>query len=153
MKVIIQLLALFILISGNLLAKERIRVLILDGQNNHDWQSTTDSLQASLKATNRFALEVETAPQKKSIKGIRAPKADAPMYLKDFYQNFRSIQKTADEKNKQANDYAWKNWNPFKRKHQAIVLNYNGREWTQETKESAVEFVREGRRPCPRTCS
>ena len=93
MKVIIQTLVLFILISGNLLAKEHIRVLIVDGQNNHDWQSTTDCLQATLKATNRFALEVETAPQSKSIKGIRGPKADAPMYLKDFYQNFRSIQK------------------------------------------------------------
>ena len=34
--------------------------------------------------------------------------------------------------------------NPFTGRHQAIVLNYNGREWTQETKESAVEFVREG---------
>ena len=119
MKVIIQLLALYVLISGNLLAKERIRVLIVDGQNNHDWQSTTDSLQATLKATNRFALEVEIAPQSKSIKGIRGPKADAPMYLREFYQNFRSIQKTADKKNTRANDSAWKKWNPFKGKHQA----------------------------------
>ena len=35
-------------------------------------------------------------------------------------------------------------WNPFQGKHQAIVLNYNGREWTQKTKEAAVKFVREG---------
>ena len=126
------------------LASETIPVLIVDGQNNHDWQSTTDSLHATLRATNRFAVEVETAPQTQSIKGIRGPKADAAKYLKDSYQNFRSAQKTADEKNKQANDSAWKNWNPFKGDHEAVVLNYNGREWAQETKESAVEFVREG---------
>ena len=79
-----------------------IPVLIVDGQNNHDWQSTTDSILATLNATNRFAVEVETAPQTQSIKGIRGPKADAPEYLKNSYQDFRSAQKTADEKNKLA---------------------------------------------------
>ena len=123
---------------------EKIPVLIIDGQNNHDWISTTDSLHATLQATQRFAVEVETAPQSKSIKGIRGPKADAAKYLKDSYQTFRSIQKTANEKNKLANDSAWKKWNPFKGGHEAVVLNYNGREWAQETKESAVQFVREG---------
>ena len=123
---------------------EKIPVLIIDGQNNHDWISTTDSLHATLQATQRFAVEVETAPQSKSIKGIRGPKTDAARYLKDSYQTFRSVQKTADEKNKLANDSAWKKWNPFKGDHEAVVLNYNGREWAQETKESAVQFVREG---------
>ena len=121
-----------------------IPVLIVDGQNNHDWQSTTDSLQATLKATKRFAVEVETAPKTKSIKGIRAPKAESPDYLKDSYQRFRSVLQTAEKKNKEYDEAAWKNWNPFKGQHQAVVLNYNGREWAQETKESAVEFVREG---------
>ena len=121
----------------------QIPVLIVDGQNNHDWQSTTDSLHATLQATNRFAVEVETAPQTQSIKGIRGPKTDAAKYLKDSYQNFRSVQKTADEKNKQANDLHGK-IGIRSREHQAVVLNYNGREWAQQTKESAVEFVREG---------
>jgi type 1 glutamine amidotransferase/mono/diheme cytochrome c family protein/glucose/arabinose dehydrogenase len=121
-----------------------IPVLIVDGQNNHDWQSTTDSLHATLKATNRFAVEVETAPETKSIKGIRAPKADAPEHLKESYQNFRSVQQAAEKKNKEVDESAWKNWNPFTGQHQAVVLNYNGREWTQETKESLVRYVREG---------
>ena len=60
----------------------QIPVLIVDGQNNHDWQSTTDSLHATLQATNRFAVEVETAPQTQSIKGIRAPKRMRPSTLK-----------------------------------------------------------------------
>ena len=141
---LISYLAILSLGSLSTRGSERIPVLIVDGQNNHDWISTTDSLHATLQATGRFDLEVETAPQNQSIKGIRAPKADAPQYLKDFHQDFRSAQKTADEKNKRANDEAWKNWNPFKGPHQAVVLNYNGREWAQETKESAVQFVHEG---------
>ena len=126
---LISYLAILSLGSLSTRGSERIPVLIVDGQNNHDWISTTDSLHATLQATGRFDLEVETAPQNQSIKGIRAPKADAPQYLKDFHQDFRSVQKTADEKNKRANDEAWKNWNPFKGPHQAVVLNYNGREW------------------------
>ena len=121
-----------------------IPVLIVDGQNNHDWQSTTDSLHATLKATNRFAVEVETAPQTKSVKGVRAPKADAPQHLKESYLNFRSIQQASEKKNKEVDESAWKNWNPFKGQHQAVVLNYNGREWAQETKESLVRYVHGG---------
>jgi hypothetical protein len=70
---------------------DRIPVLIVDGQNNHDWISTTDSLHATLQATNRFEVQIETAPQTKSIKGVRAPKSDAKDYIKNAYKDFRSI--------------------------------------------------------------
>ena len=123
---------------------EKIPVLIIDGQNNHDWISTTDSLHATLQATQRFAVEIETAPQTKSIKGIRAPKSDAQDYIKEAYKSFRKVQQEAENKNKVSEGVEWEKWNPFQGKHQAIVLNYNGREWTQKTKEAAVKFVKEG---------
>jgi hypothetical protein len=41
-----------------------IRVLILDGQNNHDWRRTTESLRLTLTETNRFALSISTTPEK-----------------------------------------------------------------------------------------
>jgi hypothetical protein len=41
-----------------------IRVLIVDGQNNHDWQRTTESLRLTLAATGRFAITVTTSPPK-----------------------------------------------------------------------------------------
>jgi hypothetical protein len=41
-----------------------VRVLILDGQNNHDWRRTTESLRATLLATGRFAVTVATTPDK-----------------------------------------------------------------------------------------
>ena len=83
------------------LAEEKlIPVLIVDGQNNHDWISTTDSLHATLEATQRFAVEIKTAPQAKSIKGIRAPKSDAQDYIKEAYKSFRKVQQEAENKNK-----------------------------------------------------
>jgi type 1 glutamine amidotransferase len=42
--------------------KERIRVLIIDGQNNHEWQKTTPLLVKALKESERFVADVVTAP-------------------------------------------------------------------------------------------
>ena len=42
----------------------RPRVLILDGQNNHDWPRTTAALRATLTATKRFTVAVSTTPAK-----------------------------------------------------------------------------------------
>ena len=41
-----------------------IRVLILDGQNNHDWRRTTESLRLTLTETGRFAISISTTPEK-----------------------------------------------------------------------------------------
>jgi hypothetical protein len=41
-----------------------VRVLIVDGQNNHDWRTTTDALRATLEAAGRFSVSVSTAPDK-----------------------------------------------------------------------------------------
>ena len=137
--IIIPILTLLSFLKG-----EKIPVLIVDGQNNHDWISTTDSLHATLQATNRFEVHIETAPQTKSIKGIRAPKSDAQDYIKEAYKSLRKLQQETENKNKVSEGDAWNKWNPFTDEHKAIVLNYNGREWAQETKEAAVEFVRKG---------
>ena len=137
-------LALFLACKFCLAQEKLIPVLIVDGQNNHDWVSTTDSIEATLRATGKFSVEIDTAPQTKSMKGIRGPKTDAPNYIKESYKNFRRIQQGAEKEDKESQEEEWKNWNPFTGRHQAVVLNYNGREWAQEAKESAVEFVREG---------
>ncbi len=43
-------------------APEKIRVLIIDGQNNHDWKKTTEATKATLLACGRFDVEVATSP-------------------------------------------------------------------------------------------
>lgn len=39
-----------------------LRVLILDGQNNHDWRRTTAATRATLEACGRFEVDVSTSP-------------------------------------------------------------------------------------------
>jgi type 1 glutamine amidotransferase len=43
-------------------AEEKIKVLIIDGQNNHNWKQTTPVLKKELEDTGRFAVDVATSP-------------------------------------------------------------------------------------------
>jgi len=43
-------------------AAENIKVLIVDGQNNHNWADTTPYLKKILEETDRFTVEVATTP-------------------------------------------------------------------------------------------
>ena len=39
---------------------EKIRVLLIDGQNNHDWRATTPLLKSELESTGRFTVDVSS---------------------------------------------------------------------------------------------
>jgi uncharacterized protein len=56
--------ATFLAHSARVAAAEPIRVLIIDGQNNHNWKSTTPILQKHLEDSGRFTVSVATAPGK-----------------------------------------------------------------------------------------
>jgi hypothetical protein len=42
----------------------KIRVVIIDGQNNHDWKATTPLMKKVLEDCGRFSVAVSTAPGK-----------------------------------------------------------------------------------------
>lgn len=50
--------------SSPLFAQDRLSVLIVDGQNNHNWQATTPILKKCLEDSGRFTVEVATTPPK-----------------------------------------------------------------------------------------
>jgi type 1 glutamine amidotransferase len=43
-------------------SQPKLRALIIDGQNNHDWKATTSLLQKALESSGRFKVDVATAP-------------------------------------------------------------------------------------------
>jgi type 1 glutamine amidotransferase len=47
-------------------AESKIRVLIVDGQNNHNWQAMTPPMKDDLVRSGRFEVDVATTPEKKS---------------------------------------------------------------------------------------
>ena len=56
------------LISTTAMAADPIRVLIVDGQNNHNWKATTPILKDFLTKSGRFTVDVVTSPPGKSPK-------------------------------------------------------------------------------------
>jgi type 1 glutamine amidotransferase len=46
--------------------QDTIKVLIIDGQNNHNWRATSPVLKSHLEATKLFSVEVATSPEQGS---------------------------------------------------------------------------------------
>ncbi len=51
--------------AGDRKSQEKLRALIIDGQNNHDWKTTTPLLKQALDASGRFTVDVATTPPAK----------------------------------------------------------------------------------------
>jgi hypothetical protein len=66
-----KLLTYFFFLSITLLPYEfayaKIKVLLLDGQNNHNWKATTPVLVDALQSSGDFMVTVSTSPPKKSV--------------------------------------------------------------------------------------
>jgi putative membrane-bound dehydrogenase-like protein len=117
-----------------------IRVLIVDGHNNHDWRSTTDCLQATLEATGRFSVAVSTAP---SQAFPRVPHRSQPAdkeALAAARAEFAKVSAAA----KTELEPRWQAWSPDFKNADVVVLNYNGLGWRPEVGEAYLDFVRDG---------
>ncbi len=84
---------------------EKIKALIIDGQNNHNWRVTTPILKAALESSGIFTVDVATAPAHKDK-------------MDEFKPDFS--------------------------KYGVIVSNYNGDEWSADTKKAFEEYVKNG---------
>ena len=60
----ILLLAFSTLAVTALPAADKLSVLLIDGQNNHNWRATSPVLKAGLEETGRYKVDVSTSPQK-----------------------------------------------------------------------------------------
>jgi uncharacterized protein len=59
--------------------KEKLRALIIDGQNNHEWKTTTPLLRKALESSGRFTVDIATAPPAKES-------------MSDFHPHFAGYQ-------------------------------------------------------------
>lgn len=55
-------------------AADKLRVLIIDGQNNHDWRQTTPLLRKALESSGRFTVDVATSPPRRGDMNSFQPK-------------------------------------------------------------------------------
>ncbi|MFM2382380.1 MAG: hypothetical protein RL515_367, partial [Verrucomicrobiota bacterium] len=145
MKSLLQLglFSLLALLTLPLEAADKIRVLILDGRNNHDWVRTTESTKATLEATGRFTVTVATAPAGFAKPKPGRPKAGDAAAKKAFDAAMKewNAEEAAFVK---AHAAEWEQWAPKFADYQVIVNNYNGPEWGTAMKDSFTEFVMNG---------
>src|SRR6186713_1177511 len=61
-----------------------LKALIIDGQNNHNWKSTTPLLKKYLEDTGLFAVSVTTSPPDKELKNFRPKFADHQVVVSNY---------------------------------------------------------------------
>jgi type 1 glutamine amidotransferase len=141
MKLTVLLTALLLSATSACAAATKIKVLIIDGQNNHQWATTTPLLRHILEASYLFTVDVTTTP----------PKPIAPRLIKDA----TPAQKTAYDEALQAFTLAepariaaapalWAKWRPRFTDYAVVISNYNGESWPEEVRTAFVAYVKNG---------
>ncbi len=120
-------------------AGKKLKVLIVDGQNNHRWAVTTPLLKQILENSDRFTVDISTSPPAVT-KGQEIPKTATPEEKEKLLEEnqITIAEETAKIKPE------WEKWRPDFNNYDVIVSNYNGEDWPQEVKEGLVSFVKKG---------
>lgn len=100
----------------------KIRLLIVDGQNNHDWRATTAYLRTMFEDSGRFEVEVNTTPPSPQT-------PDGKRYIE----------------NPEQYDTDMALFRPWFEKFDVILLNYNGLPWPNAVHELLEKSVEEGK--------
>jgi type 1 glutamine amidotransferase len=132
----------FVIAAPSAPAAEKLKALIIDGQNNHDWRATTPYLKSALEQSGRFAVEVSTTPGP-FRRGPDAPKNAPPEKVAEY--NAAKAQYEAEKKAYDAQKPAlWQAWHPKFKDYTVVVSNYNGELWPEEVRHEFVDYVRGG---------
>ncbi|GAB4139240.1 MAG: hypothetical protein Tsb009_08050 [Planctomycetaceae bacterium] len=99
-------------------AADKLKVLIIDGQNNHNWRATTPVLRKFLTATGRFTVDVATTPGR--LRG-----------------KITAEQRAKVEKQ-------WDEFRPDFSKYDAVLSNYNGQLWPKPVQTALEKYVSSG---------
>lgn len=141
-RLILSLLATVGLAIPPLSAAEPIRVLLVDGQNNHAWRETSPVLVSVLEKSGRFKVTVSTSPEA-APKAPRAPQNPDEAAKAKFAAEMKAWEAQVAA-HKASGDKAWADWRPDFASYDVVVSNYNGEAWPVEVQNALVEYVKNG---------
>jgi hypothetical protein len=128
--------------------KGKIRVVIIDGQNNHDWRATTPIMKKALEDCGRFTVDVATSPQLPSLPKPAKPKdetdAKEVAKYKEALTRYEAELPKFQEKLKAA-QAELKNWQIDFSRYDVVVSNYNGQAWTKQINDELEERLKNGK--------
>ena len=145
LRISILLLGMFLIVStvSPADASDKLKVLIIDGQNNHDYKACTPILKWILEDSGRFTVDVSTTPPAaprapQAPKGEMTPESKTAQEaaLAKWNQEKTEYDKTAPEQ--------WQKWRPKFSNYAVVLCNYNGQSWPDEVRSSFVQYVRNG---------
>ena len=134
--------ALLSLSQDSLFAAEKLKALILDGQNNHAWPTTTPVIKWALEKSERFSVDVSTSPES-GPKAPRAPKDPNPEQTAAFEAakvKYQGEKKAFEDKKGEL----WKAWHPKFAAYDVVISNYNGELWPEDLRTEFVDYVSKG---------
>jgi uncharacterized protein len=65
-------------------AEPKLKALIVDGQNNHNWKATTPLLKKHLEDSGRFTVDVATTPESGDLSGFKPKFADYQVVVSNY---------------------------------------------------------------------
>jgi uncharacterized protein len=116
-------------------ADDKIKVLIIDGQNNHAWQQTTPVMKKLLEGTDRFSVDVATSP----------PKLNLPKLPKDATPEQKAAHNAKVAEMQKAQRAAFEKFRPELAKYPVVVSNYNGEPWSDAMNGEFDSLLKEGK--------
>lgn len=131
MKIVTRFLVAALFVAGTLgLSAKTISVLIVDGQNNHNWAAMTPFMKAQLEQTGMYTVDTSSTPPR-----FRIPR------------NLPKEKQEAAQKAAQAlNVKQWAAWRPAFAKYDVVISNYNGQDWPKEVQAAFEKYVSDGGR-------
>lgn len=112
-------------------AQDKIKVLIVDGQNNHNYKAMTPFMKDQLEKSGLFTVDVSTSPP-------ATPQPPKPPKEETAEQKEAREKKTAELKEQ------WGKWRPEFKNYKVVVSNYNGELWPAEVNSAFEQYVRTG---------
>lgn len=126
---------------------ERLRALILDGQNNHDFRGTTEGIRATLASTGRFGdwsqVKFSRSPVWWEQPEPKKPASDAPAAVAQYTEDVSAFSEARQAYYKQS-ALSQKIWRPPFPDSDVVIVNYNGSLWPEHVQQAFEEFIRNG---------
>lgn len=134
--------ALSLAAAASLDAADKLKALIIDGQNNHSWQTTTPVLKWILEDCGRFVVDVSTTPPA----GPVAPRLPKNASAEQKSQHQAALAQWQEEKAafEQSKPALWAQWRPQFSGYDVLISNYTGDDWPEAVQKAFVEYVRGG---------
>ena len=121
---------------------DKLKALIIDGQNNHDWVATTPVLKRILEDSGSFSVDVTTSP---GAGPSMPPKPkNATPEQEAAHKTAIAAWKIEKDAFKKESRPAWDAWRPRFAAYDVLVMNYNGDRWPEPVRTEFTRYIESG---------